>query len=217
VTYGDRTTDRRAYTCSAAGARHGIDSATIAGTAGAPAKEGESEPKQCPELFHASLELQDLLLEFRRPQVCHVQAHHGLRCLAEPPTGGRARDSEVRGNGHVPGPLDEIPKPVVVALLRAPRGRHEDDHGAIRSRRSTPQGHCGAIRRHEMVHLSDANSRDKVQNVRGGSSAARRGRSGSGRWRLHGVCGYGSALPPSRLRPEIHTDVITTSASRRPA
>ena len=125
---GDRTTDRPAHTRAAAVARHGIDSATIAGTAGAPAKEGESEPKQCPELFHASLELQDFLLEFRRPQVCHVQAHHGLRCLAEPPTGGRARDSEVRGNGHVPGPLDEMPKPVVLALLRAPRGRHGDDH-----------------------------------------------------------------------------------------
>jgi hypothetical protein len=28
----------------------------------------------------------------------------------------------------IPGALDEIPKPVVVALLRAPRGRHGDDH-----------------------------------------------------------------------------------------
>ena len=27
---------------------------------------------------------------------------------------------EVRGDGHVPGAWDEIPKPVVVALLKAP-------------------------------------------------------------------------------------------------
>ena len=47
---------------------------------------------------------------------------------AEPPTGRRARDPESRGDGHVPGALDEIPKPVVVALLRAGRVRHGDDH-----------------------------------------------------------------------------------------
>ena len=50
---------------------------------------------------------------------------HDLRCLAEPPTGRRARDSEVRGDGHVPGALDEISKPVVVALLKA---SHADAH-----------------------------------------------------------------------------------------
>jgi hypothetical protein len=33
-----------------------------------------------------------------------------------PPTRRRARDSEVPGDGHVPGALDEMPKPVVVAL-----------------------------------------------------------------------------------------------------
>ena len=48
--------------------------------------------------------------------------------LAEPPAGRRVTDSEVCGDGHVPGALDEIPKPVVVALLHAGRGRHEDDH-----------------------------------------------------------------------------------------
>ena len=51
-----------------------------------------------------------------------------VRCLAEPPTGRRARDSEIRGDGHVLGALDEIPKPVVVALLRAGRSRHGNDH-----------------------------------------------------------------------------------------
>ena len=106
-------------------------------------KEGEREPKQCPELLHAPPELQDFLLEFRRPPVRHVQAHHDIRGLAEPPTGGRARDPEIGGDGHVPGLLDGMPKPAVIALLRAPRGRHEDDHQAVGSRRSTPRGQCG--------------------------------------------------------------------------
>ena len=91
-------------------------------------KQSQCEPKQCRELLHASPELQDFLPEFRFLQVRHVQAHHDLRCLVEPPTGRRARDSEIRGDSHVPGALDEIPKPVVVALLKAPRGRHGDDH-----------------------------------------------------------------------------------------
>ncbi len=91
-------------------------------------KEGEGEPKQGRELLHASPELQDFLLEFRCPHVRHVQAHHDLRDLAEPPTGRRARDAEIRGDGHIPGAVDEIPKPVVVALLRASGGRHGDDH-----------------------------------------------------------------------------------------
>jgi hypothetical protein len=43
------------------------------------------------ELFHASQEFQDFLVEFRYPHVRHVQAHHDLRCLAESPTGRRAR------------------------------------------------------------------------------------------------------------------------------
>jgi len=38
------------------------------------------------------------------------------------------RDPEIGGDGHVPGALDEIPKPVVVALLRAGRSRHGNDH-----------------------------------------------------------------------------------------
>ena len=91
-------------------------------------KEDKGEPKECGELLHASPELQDFLVEGRRVQVRHVQAHHDLRCLAEPPTGRRARDSEIRGDGRVPGALDEIPKAVVVAVLRAGRGRHGHDH-----------------------------------------------------------------------------------------
>ena len=91
-------------------------------------KEDKGEPKECGELLHASPELQDFLVERQRPQVRHVQAHHDLRCLAEPPTGRRARDSETRGDGHVSGVLDKAPKAMVVAVLQAGRGRHGHDH-----------------------------------------------------------------------------------------
>ena len=109
ATCAGRTTDRQAHTRAAAVARRGIDSATIAETAGAPAteqtrehdprradlglgasvgqpfvrqpesralKHGEGKPKEGRELLHASPQLQDFLLEFRRPQVRHVQADH---------------------------------------------------------------------------------------------------------------------------------------------
>ena len=89
-------------------------------------QQGERESNECRELLHASAKLQNFLLEFRRSKVRDVQAHHDLRCLAEPPTGRRARDPEIRGDSDVPGALDEISKPVVVALLRA--CRHGDDH-----------------------------------------------------------------------------------------
>jgi hypothetical protein len=104
--------------------------------------QGESEPKQCRELLHASLELQGFLLEFRCPQIRHVQAHHDLRCPAEPPAGRRARDPEIPGDGPVSGALDEIPKPVVVALLQAPRGRH----GMIIRRSLTPLNYSRTLR-----------------------------------------------------------------------
>src|SRR5262245_65862371 len=41
---------------------------------------------------------------------------------------GSSRDTEIRGDGHVPGTAHELSKAVVVALLRAPQSRHEDDH-----------------------------------------------------------------------------------------
>jgi len=56
------------------------------------------------------------LLEFRCREVRGVQGHHDVWGLAEPPTGGRARNPEIGGDGHVPGALDEIPKPVVGRL-----------------------------------------------------------------------------------------------------
>ena len=42
--------------------------------------------------------------------------------------GPSSEGPEIRGDGQVPGALDEIEKPVVIALLKAPRGRHGDDH-----------------------------------------------------------------------------------------
>jgi len=61
-------------------------------------------------------------------EVDYIQTDHDRRRRAKPPTRRRARDSEVVGDGHVAGALDEVPKPVVVALLQAGRGRHGNDH-----------------------------------------------------------------------------------------
>ena len=85
---------------------------------------------------------------------------------AKPPARRRARDSEVGGDGHVPGALDETPKPVIVALLRAGRGRHGHDH------RPFPHG-AQLLETTGGVHRRDDNSRGRVQDVRGGSSGPR--------------------------------------------
>jgi hypothetical protein len=122
-------------------------------------------------LLHASPELQDFLPEFRFLQIGDVQAHHDLGCFAEPPAGRRARDPEIRGDGDVPGAVDEIPKPVVVALPKAPR-RHGDDHPAFAYAAQLLED-IRAVRRRETVRRSDDNSRRKVQNVLGDSSAIR--------------------------------------------
>ena len=95
------------------------------------------------ELLHASPECHDFLAQFRCAHVRHVQAYHDLRCCAEPPTSGRPRDAEIGGDSQVPGALDEIPKPVVVALLRAPRGRHGDDHRPFGHVAQLLEGHGG--------------------------------------------------------------------------
>ena len=67
------------------------------------------------------------LSELRLSEVRNIQTDHDRWRRAQPPTRRRTRDSDVRRHGHVPGALDEIPKPVVVAL-RAGRGRHGNDH-----------------------------------------------------------------------------------------
>ena len=77
-----------------------------------------------------------------------------------PTHGPSSEGPEIGGDDHVPGALDEIPKPVVVALLRARRGRH----GMIIGRSLTPLNSSrmiGGVRRR------DDHSRGKVPNVRG--------------------------------------------------
>jgi hypothetical protein len=72
----------------------------------------------------------------------------------------------VRRDSHVSGALDEIPKPVIVALLRAGEGWHGNDHRRFRHTALNSSTMRGSLR------LRDDNSRSKVQNVRGDSSAA---------------------------------------------
>ena len=88
----------------------------------------QREGEQRGALLDASPQLQDLLSERWLSEVQYIQTDDDRRRRAEPPTGRRARDSEVRGDGHIAGALDEIPKPMVVVLLSASRGRHGNDH-----------------------------------------------------------------------------------------
>jgi hypothetical protein len=69
-----------------------------------------------------------LLVEVQLAPVCPVQTDDDRGPPVEPPTDGLARDAEIRREGHVTGPADEIPEPVVIALLRAGPARHADDH-----------------------------------------------------------------------------------------
>jgi hypothetical protein len=94
-------------------------------------KQGQREAEQRRELLDASPQLQHLLSELRLREVHNVQTDHDGRRRAQPATRRRARDPEIRGNGRVPGALDETSKAVVVALLRAGRGRHGSDHRPI--------------------------------------------------------------------------------------
>src|SRR5262249_37908319 len=87
-------------------------------------QQRDSQVQQRGELLHAAPEQQDFLFEVRRVSVRHVRAYYRLRCVAEPPTGRRTRNAEIRCDGDVPRALHEIPKTVVVALLTASRGRH---------------------------------------------------------------------------------------------
>jgi hypothetical protein len=57
----------------------------------------------------ASPQLEDLLLEFQLREIRHIQTDHDRRRWAEPPTRRRARDAEVRGDGHVAGAVDQMP------------------------------------------------------------------------------------------------------------
>jgi hypothetical protein len=86
-----------------------------------------------------SAELEDLPSKVRLTEVRHVHTDDAPRRRTEPPTGRRARNPEIPGDGRVPGVVDQIPKPVVIAPLRAGRGRHGDDH--------RPSDHTAQLRR----------------------------------------------------------------------
>ena len=135
-------------------------------------QQGQHEAEQRRELLDASPQLQDLLPEFRLREVRHIQTDHDRRHRAEPPTRGRARDAEIRGDGHVAGAADEVPQPMVIAPLRAGRGRHGDDHRPFAHAAQLPEDDAGRPPR-EPDRLRDDNSRGKVQNVRGDSSATK--------------------------------------------
>jgi len=59
------------------------------------------------------------LLELQCLQIRDIETHHNRLSVAKPTTRRGARHAEIRGDGHVPGALDEIPKPVIVARLTA--------------------------------------------------------------------------------------------------
>jgi len=92
------------------------------------AQQDQCEPEQGRKFLDASSELEDFLSEFQLGQVRHVQADHRGRRRAEPPPCRRPRNAAISGDGQVPGALNELAQPVVVALLRARRGRHGNDH-----------------------------------------------------------------------------------------
>jgi hypothetical protein len=98
-------------------------------------------------------ELPDLLPEFRLSEVRQFQSDHDPGRRAEPSTRRRARDPEIGGDGQVPGASDEIPEPVIVALLRAGRGRHPDDGRPIADTAQLLQDDAGrrSVRR-ELAH-----------------------------------------------------------------
>jgi hypothetical protein len=106
VPRADRRTRKRLYQFTA------IDDCTRASVC--------SRPKECCELLHTSPQLQDFLLDSDPFRFVTSTLTTTFGCLAEPATAGRAGNPEIRGDGHVPGAVDEIPKPLIVALLRRP-------------------------------------------------------------------------------------------------
>lgn len=90
--------------------------------------QGERQPEPCRELLDASPQRPTLLPAFLLREVRQLQSDHDRRRRAEPPSRRRARATEIRGDGQVPGAWDKIPEPRVIAWLRAGGGRHADDH-----------------------------------------------------------------------------------------
>jgi hypothetical protein len=77
----------------------------------------------------------------------HIQTDDDRCRFAQPPTRRRARDSQVRRYSHVPGALDQIPKPVVVALLRTGDGWQGNDHRRFRHTALNPSRTMRGLRR----------------------------------------------------------------------
>jgi hypothetical protein len=105
-------------------------------------------------------------VEIQFAPVCPVQTDDGRGPRVEPSAAGRARDTEIRGERHVPGLANEVPKPVIIALLRAGPARHADDHPPFRRPRSTPRRRCKASACARPDRLRDDNSARKSRNVR---------------------------------------------------
>src|SRR5205823_11789748 len=73
--------------------------------------------------------------------------------VPEPPPRRRRRNAEISRDGQVPGAVDKLAQPVVVAFLRTGRG-HRTDHRPSDHRRSTAPGANGrtaAVRRSGQV------------------------------------------------------------------
>ena len=87
------------------------------------AEQDQREPEQRRELPDSSPQFQDLLSKLRLCEIGTIQTDDGRRRRAQPPTRRRARDAEVRGEGHVAGAADEIAKPMVITRRLLPAQR----------------------------------------------------------------------------------------------
>jgi hypothetical protein len=172
---------------------------TLSGTTRGGAEQGQREPKQRRELLDASPQLQHLLSEFRLREVRDIQTDHDRRRRTQPATRRGARDAEVRGDGHVPGAVDEMPKAVVVALLRAGRGRHGPVSSAVSSRRSNSSGTTESVRA-GVTATRAAKSAECPWRQLGGRSGSRRNRASAARSRRRNV----TCRPPEPRRVRRH-------------
>jgi hypothetical protein len=167
-------------------------------------QKGQRQPEERSELLDASLQLQDLLSKFRLRHVAAIQTDHDRRRRVEPPTRRRPRNPEIGGNGQVPGALDKIPEPMVIALLRARRGHHEEDHrSSAHILAATPQGGCGTslgvtTARATKCKMSAGTARRNVCPPRGGKQDVRVEENAVGVQREFGArCGIESGSMPS--------------------
>ena len=106
-------------------------------------------------------QLQDLVSEARLSEVHDSQTDHDRQLRAQPRTRRLLEGVEVRGDRHVGGAMDEIPKPVIVALLPARRSRHGHDHRPFPQAVQLLEDDGGAS-----AGVTTTRSRGQVQNVR---------------------------------------------------